>query len=142
MVEHVSSDVFARSFGQRTHRLAWLLGAGASASAGVPTAKDMIADFRARLFCARTKIRRSEVDVSDPIWEERITAFFDDAHGFPPAGDPGEYSAYFEAAFPLAPRSALVHRKCSKEGISVLRASSPCFVHLRRLDPLLVHHQL
>ncbi|MXZ67285.1 MAG: SIR2 family protein [Acidimicrobiaceae bacterium] len=122
MVEHVSSDVFARSFGQRTHRLAWLLGAGASASAGVPTAKDMIADFRARLFCARTKIRRSEVDVSDPIWEERITAFFDDAHGFPPAGDPGEYSAYFEAAFPLAPDRHSYIESAAKKG-------SPSFGH-------------
>ena len=122
MIEHVTSDVFARSFGRRTHRLAWLLGAGASASAGVPTAKDMIADFRARLFCARTKIRRNEVDVSDPLWEERITSFFDDAHGFPPAGDPSEYSAYFEAAYPLAPDRHSYIEDAAKKG-------SPSFGH-------------
>ena len=122
MVELVTSDVFARSFGQRRHRLAWLLGAGASASAGVPTAKDMIADFRARLFCARTKIRRSEVDVSDPLWEERITSFFDDAHGFPSTGDPSEYSAYFEAAYPLAPDRHSYIEDAAKKG-------SPSFGH-------------
>ena len=103
MVRHVTSDAFARSFGQRTHQFAWLLGAGASASAGVPTAADMIADFKARLFCARTGIPRNEVDVSDPLWEQRITSCFDGAHGFPPAGDSGEYSTAFEAAYPEAP---------------------------------------
>ena len=122
MVEHATSGAFARSFGQRTHRLAWLLGAGASAAAGVPTAADMIADFKARLFCAHTNIPRSEVDVSDPLWEERITSFFDDAHGFPPAGDPGEYSAYFEAAYPLASDRHSYIEDAAKKG-------SPSFGH-------------
>ena len=102
MVRHLSSDAFSRSFGQRTDRLAWLLGAGASASAGVPTAADMIADFKARLFCGHTNIPRNEVDVSDPLWEQRITSYFDGAHSFPPAGDPGEYSTAFETAYPEA----------------------------------------
>ena len=100
MVRHLSSDTFSRSFGQRTHRLAWLLGAGASASAGVPTVADMIADFKARLFCAHTNIPRNEVDVSDPLWEQRITSCFDGADGFPLAGDPCEYSTAFETAYP------------------------------------------
>ena len=102
MVEHFTSDAFARSFGQRAQRLAWLLGAGASASAGVPTAADMIANFKARLFCAQMNIPLSEVDISDPLWEQRINLYFDDAHDFPPAGDPSEYSIAFEAAYPLA----------------------------------------
>ena len=116
MVRHVTSDAFARSFGQRTHRLAWLLGAGASASAGVPTAADMIADFKSRLFCAHTNIPRAEVDLSDPLWEERITSQFDGAHGFPPAGDPGEYSAAFEAAYPLAPDRRMYIENAAKQG--------------------------
>ena len=122
MVRHVTSDAFARSFGQRTHRLAWLLGAGASASAGVPTAADIIADFKARLFCARTKIPRTEVDVSDPLWEQRITSYFDGAHGFPPAGDPGEYSTSFEIAYPEA-----ADRRSYIE--SAVRRATPSFGH-------------
>lgn len=102
MVEHFTSDAFARSFGQRAQQLVWLLGAGASASAGVPTAADMIANFKARRFCAQMNIPLSEVDISDPLWEQRITSYFDGSHGFPPAGDPGEYSVAFEAAYPLA----------------------------------------
>ena len=100
MVRHLSSDAFSRSLGQRTHRLAWLLGAGASASAGVPTAADMIADFKARLFCAHTNTPRNEVDASDPLWEQRITSYFDGVHSFPLAGDPCEYSTPFETAYP------------------------------------------
>lgn len=122
MVEHVTSDAFARSFGQRTHRLAWLLGAGASAAAGVPTAADMITDFKARLFCAHTNIPRNEVDVSDPLWEQRITSYFDGAHGFPPAGDPGEYSTAFEIAYPEA-----ADRRSYIE--NAVRRATPSFGH-------------
>ena len=102
MVDHISSDAFARTFGQRSGQLAWLLGAGTSASAGVPTGHDMIADFKLRLFCAQMNLSRQEVDISDPIWEERVSSHFDGAHGFPPLGDPGEYAAAFEAAYSTA----------------------------------------
>ena len=91
MVSHVSSAEFARSLGRRAQQLAWLLGAGASASAGVPTGSDMIADFKTRIYCADMSILRDEVDVGDPIWNERITSYFDGARGFPPAGDSCEY---------------------------------------------------
>src|SRR5712691_5109858 len=38
----VATDDFARRFSQRGGNLMWLLGAGASAAAGIPTAWDMI----------------------------------------------------------------------------------------------------
>lgn len=122
MVEHVTSDAFGRSFGQRTGRLAWLIGVGASAAAGVPTAADMIADFKARLYCAHMRIPRNEVDVSDPLWEQRITSYLDGAHGFPPAGDPGEYSTAFEIAYPEA-----ADRRSYIE--NAVRRASPSFGH-------------
>lgn len=102
VADRISSDVFARSFGQRTGQLAWMLGAGTSAAAGVPTGQDMINDFKVRLFCAQMHLSRQDVDISDPIWEQRISCTFDGAHGFPPQGDPGEYAAAFEAAYPDA----------------------------------------
>lgn len=102
LVEVIAADTFARQFSQRSGQLAWLLGAGTSASAGIPTGWDMIADFKARLFCAQIGVPRAEVDPTDPIWEERIAAYFDGAHGLPPAGDPDEYAAAFEAVFPEA----------------------------------------
>ena len=102
MVEQISSAAFARSFAQRAGQLAWFLGAGSSAAANVPTGLDMITDFKTRLFCADTQIPRREIDISDPLWEERITSYFDGSHGLPLAGDPEEYAAAFEAAYPDA----------------------------------------
>ena len=122
MVSHVSSDVFARSFAQRGRQLAWLLGAGASASAGIPTGADMVADFKKRLFCADTGIPRQEVDISDPLWQERISTYFDGARGFPPAGDPREYATAFEAAYPEAPDRRSYIENAVKKG-------SPSFGH-------------
>ena len=42
---------FTPSFWLRPSGFAWLLGAGASASAGIPTGYDMITDFKKQLFC-------------------------------------------------------------------------------------------
>lgn len=93
-------EQFALAFPEKGPRLGWLLGAGASAAAGIPTGFDMIVDFKTRLFCAQTKLPRREIDPGDPVWLERITAYFDGAHGMPPAGHPDEYAAAFEAVFP------------------------------------------
>jgi NAD-dependent SIR2 family protein deacetylase len=41
----VAVDDFARRFSQRGGNLMWLLGAGTSAAAGIPTAADMIREF-------------------------------------------------------------------------------------------------
>lgn len=98
----VSSTEFARVFSQRARQLGWFLGAGSSASAGIPTGWDMIVDFETRLYCAASNLGRNEVDPSDPVWFERIVTFFDGANGMPPAGDPGEYSAAFAMMFPDA----------------------------------------
>lgn len=102
LIMTVTSTEFAHLFGQRSVGITWLLGAGTSASAGIPTGWNMIVDFKTRLFCAATKIPRNEVDPSDPVWLERLTAHFDNANGMPEAGHPSEYSAAFEAVYPTA----------------------------------------
>lgn len=99
-VVRMTSVEFARSYALRAPAYAWLVGAGASAAGGVPTGRDMILDFKSRLFCSETGLPRHLVDPSDPIWNERITAHFDNSLGLPPEGDPEEYAAAFEAVFP------------------------------------------
>jgi SIR2-like domain len=89
-----------RSFAVRGKQYAWLLGAGASASANIPTGYDMIMDFKARLFCEAMKVPRREIDTSDPLWSDRIESHFDGANGLPSSGHPDEYAAAFEAVFP------------------------------------------
>lgn len=42
----IGADDFARRFALRAGNLMWFLGAGASAAAGIPTAGDMIWEFK------------------------------------------------------------------------------------------------
>jgi hypothetical protein len=112
MVRTISSPEFARVFSTRGPRVAWFLGAGASASAGVPTGYDMILDFKTRLYTEATSLTSREVDPSDPLWRDRINEFFNGQHGFPSAGDPSEYSVAFAAVYPdVADRRAYIEEQ-------------------------------
>lgn len=111
-----------RSLAVHASQYAWLLGAGCSASAGVPTGFDMILDFKARLFCEAIGVPRREIDASDPLWLERIESHFDGKHGLPPLGHPDEYAAVFEAVFPTeAERRSYIDR--------AVRQGRPSFGH-------------
>lgn len=137
---------FGLRFGARASRLAWLTGAGTSAAAGIPTGYDMIADFKARLFAAATRVPRSQIDVGDPLWRDRITTYLDGTHGLPRAGDPSEYSVLFERAYPdpadrRAYIDAAVRRGTPSFGHRVLAALitarlAPC-VFTTNFDPLI-----
>lgn len=98
----LSESEFARLVALRRAQVAWFLGAGASASAGVPTAGHMIANFKASLFASAHKLSRNDIDAEDPIWTSRINRFFDGANGFPNYGDPREYEAAFTQMYPSA----------------------------------------
>jgi NAD-dependent SIR2 family protein deacetylase len=101
-VSTLSQADFVRRFAMRSTQVAWLLGAGASAAAGVPTAGHIISGFKADIFAAENKIARREIDVDDPLWASRIRRYFDNANGFPPADDPSEYQVAFERMYPSA----------------------------------------
>jgi len=96
VISDLTADEFARLFVLRATNLAWFLGAGASAPAGVPTGYDMILDFKATLYTQVIGLPRAQIDPTDPIWEARISSHFNDSHGFPPTGAPNEYSVAFE----------------------------------------------
>ncbi len=53
---HIGADDFARRFSMRGGNLMWLLGAGASASAGIPTAEDMLWEFKQQLFISQRRV--------------------------------------------------------------------------------------
>ena len=54
----VAAHDFARRFSMRAGGLMWLLGAGASAAAGIPTAWDMIWEFKQQLFVSQWQCYR------------------------------------------------------------------------------------
>lgn len=65
-VEVVSLGEFARAWAVHTRRIGWLLGAGASAAAGVPTAARIVDDLLLRLYAADFQQVRQKLDPGDP----------------------------------------------------------------------------
>jgi hypothetical protein len=82
----------------------------------------MIRDFKAQIFCGETGLSRREIDTADPIWIERIDAYFRQSAILPPDGDPSEYAAAFEAVYPQ-PR----HRRQYID--DAIAKGTPCFGH-------------
>lgn len=123
-LERLPADDFARRFALRGPGLMWFLGAGASASSGVPTAWDMIWDFKQRLFVTQRRVSPAAVaDLSNPGTRRRLQEHIDAAEKFPPEGAPNEYAALFEAVYPSEPdRTAYLD--------SHLHGAKPAYGHL------------
>nr|WP_254441803.1 MULTISPECIES: SIR2 family protein [unclassified Ruegeria] len=107
----VSASKFQSSYNLNPSGFAWFLGAGASASSGIPTGYDMILDFKKELFCQLSGTSRKQVDSNDPLWIERIELLLASRSALPPSGDPTEYAAAFEAVYPTqVERRAYIER--------------------------------
>lgn len=97
----IGADDFARRFSLRAGNLMWLLGAGASASAGIPTASDMVWEFKQQLFISQRRVSPQTVaDLSNPAVRAQLQAHIDSSENLPPSGAPDEYAALFEAVWP------------------------------------------
>ena len=95
----IGQDDFARRFSLRGPNLMWLLGAGASNAAGLPTANDLVMEFKRRLYVSQSGQSVRTGDLAEPAIRNRIEAHVESL-GLPESGDPDEYAAFFEAAFP------------------------------------------
>src|SRR5580693_1172784 len=100
MAEVITSAEFSTTYALRPEQFAWFLGAGASASAGIPTGVAMIREFKKQLFCRSVGVPTRQVDSTDPLWISRIEEFFRSRTLLPASGEPSEYSAAFEAVYP------------------------------------------
>jgi hypothetical protein len=79
----------------------WLLGAGASAASGILTARDMIWDFKRRIYCSEQKVPlRACEDLGDAKLLDKIQAFFDRQGTCPPRDSLEEYASYFSRVYP------------------------------------------
>ncbi len=97
----IPADDFVRRFSLRAKNLMWFLGAGASASAGLPTAMDMIWEFKRLLFISQNPSwRPASLDLSQPSTRNRIDAHIESLGNMPSSGAPDEYATLFEAAYP------------------------------------------
>lgn len=96
----VEADDFARRFSQRAKNLMWFLGAGTSASAGVPTAIDLIWRFKQLLFVSKHDgSPLAQADFTQPGVRARIDAYVNSLANAPVPGAADEYATLFEMAF-------------------------------------------
>jgi NAD-dependent SIR2 family protein deacetylase len=94
---------FVRSYALRAKNIAWFFGAGTSVSAGMPTANDLVWEFKRRIYCSEQGYHLSFFNnLSDPFIRNQIQSYFDVKGNFPEAGAVDEYSAYFELTYPSA----------------------------------------
>jgi hypothetical protein len=97
----VEPDDFARRFSMRGSRLMWLLGAGTSASAGIPTAWDMVWEFKQQLFVSQRRVASGRVsDLSNPVIRRLLQDHIDASGKLPARDSPDEYATLFEAVWP------------------------------------------
>lgn len=111
----VEADDFARRFSMRSGKLMWLLGAGTSASAGIPTAWDMIWEFKQQLYVSQRRVAVNTVaDLSNPAVRRQIQDFIAGQEAFPDPDSPEEYAVLFEAVYPSeADRRTYIDAKIS-----------------------------
>ncbi len=102
----------------------WLLGAGASASAGIPTASDMVWEFKQLLYVSQRRVAPQTVaDLSNPAIRAQLQSHIDSSGNLPSSGAPDEYAALFEAAYPAeADRRAYIDSK--------IAGAKPSYGHL------------
>lgn len=89
---------FIRNISEAPERFAWLFGAGMSQSAGLPTAVDIMWDLKRQFYTSEENQRIAPNEVQNAAVREKIDAYML-SRGFPPQGDPREYSACFEIIF-------------------------------------------
>lgn len=97
----IELDDFVRRFSMRKGGLMWLLGAGTSAAAGIPTAWDMIWEFKQQLYVSQKRVSPKTVgDLSNPSIRTRLQSYIDESGKYAAADSPEEYADLFEAAYP------------------------------------------
>lgn len=95
----LNARVFARGLALRARNTAWLVGAGTSAEAGVPTAGHLIDHLLVELYASDSGLPTDQV-VGRPRWQDSVYPLYDGQGGLPPISDDAFYSAIFERVFP------------------------------------------
>ena len=98
MVKQIDQTEFTSYFCARPRNFAWFLGAGASRSAGLPTAMDIIWDLKRHYYCREENQQIERQDVQNEVVQARIQSFMD-ARGFPEQWADDEYATYFKKIY-------------------------------------------
>lgn len=98
MPEKISQQEFIRKILAKKGQISWLLGAGTSVSANLPTAQDIIWDLKKRYYCSEENQSFNGNDVQVAPVKEKIQSYLD-SKGHPKQWDDAEYSYYFNLLF-------------------------------------------
>lgn len=95
--------------------LAMFLGAGASIQSGVPSAGDMVWEFKRKLYCMNNNISEEYYkDLQSETTRYELQTYFDGLIGYPLRGEGSEYSFYFEKCYPtIESRRNYIYKKTS-----------------------------
>lgn len=120
----IGADDFARRFSLRAPNLMWFLGSGASAAAGIPTAFDMVWEFKQQLFISQRRVSPQAVaDLASPTIRAQLEAHIDSLGSLPRGGSADEYARLFETVYPAeADRRAYLEAK--------IAGAKPSFGHM------------
>lgn len=89
---------FLTHFNANSSRIMWLLGAGTSRSAGMPTASDIIWDLKVKYYCLQENQDIKSHDINNDAVKRRVQNYMD-SRGFPALWHNEEYSFYFDLLF-------------------------------------------
>lgn len=95
---NTTEDNFIRHFVQNAPQLMWFLGAGASRTAGMPTATDIIWDLKRKYYCLKENQDLQTHDINKQAIRRKIQDYLD-SKGFPALWSAEEYSFYFDLTF-------------------------------------------
>ena len=113
----VDLGTFSRQWAVQGSRVGWLLGAGASAAAQVPTANHIMMDLLLRMYSDAHQLVRQNLSLAEAKDVDRIRSYYDNRNGMPALADPAAYSASFQLALPDADARRL-HLRSLFEGRS------------------------
>ncbi|MEN0053061.1 MAG: SIR2 family protein [Mucilaginibacter sp.] len=91
-------DEFINYYSLNAPQIMWLLGAGASRSAGMPSATDIIWDLKRRHYCQLEQQHISDNELSNDAVRAKIQNYLE-ANGCPPMWAEDEYAFYFKLIF-------------------------------------------
>lgn len=89
---------FTARFCARPQNFAWFLGAGASATAGIPTATDILWDMKCRYYCWEENQDITHQDMQNEAVRNKIQGYME-SKGFPALWADDEYANCFEKIF-------------------------------------------
>ena len=116
-IPKIDCKEFIRRFAIRPNgAYSFLLGAGASASAGLPTAQMVTWALKRTLFCSLHQIHEDSFKDLELEHNKKILQdFFDSQKNYPPLYSYEEYSFYFEKCYPSSDDRRLFIQGCVRD---------------------------